>query len=257
MPAFNSEAFIKEAISSVLVQTFRELELIIVDDGSTDNTKNIAEVFMAADSRVKYFFQENGGQGKARNLGINSSAGDFIAFLDADDVWSPDKLTKQMALFNNVEIGLVYCDAECIGESKFTGVLGSQISKPFVGLVTKQLIWKNFIANSSVVVRRNILELVGLFNETNNFRTIEDYDLWLRASRFCKFGFLNENLVKYRYVQKINSVADSLKSYRKTFFLYFGLLKRKIFFLYMGDILVRIFSIGFRYLFFYFKPKNF
>ncbi len=225
MPAFNDGAFIAEAISSVLSQTFRDLELVIVDDGSNDNTRSVIEKFMMSDGRVRYFFQKNGGQGKARNLGINNSQGEFIAFIDSDDVWVSSKIEKQLSLLGkDDDFGLVYCDAEYIGENSNFLFLSSTVNKPFRGRVVKKLLVNNFITNSSVVIRRDVLNKSGLFNESSFFRSIEDYDLWLRISVRYTFDFVDENLVRYRYVQKINSPRSLAKSYQKISILYFGIL---------------------------------
>src|SRR5690349_25117803 len=95
MPAYNAEKFVAESISSVITQTYKNWELIIVDDGSTDNTKNIIEEFAKHDARIKYIYQENAKQGKARNTGIAMAKSGLVAFLDADDLWLPQMLESQ------------------------------------------------------------------------------------------------------------------------------------------------------------------
>ena len=92
IPTFNRKVFICEAIKSVLNQTYKDWELLIIDDGSTDNTKSIIDKYSQSNPHIKYFYQENGGQGSARNLGVKVAAGNWVAFLDHDDIWLPKKL---------------------------------------------------------------------------------------------------------------------------------------------------------------------
>ena len=112
MPAYNAEKFIRESITSVLQQTYSNWELIIVDDGSTDNTKKIIQAFAQQDGRIHYIYQPNGKQGKARNAGIRHASGDLIAFLDADDLWTKDKLEKQGSLIRRTNADLIFSDVE-------------------------------------------------------------------------------------------------------------------------------------------------
>src|SRR5205809_3501840 len=96
MPAYNAGKFITESIESVIAQTYAYWELLIVDDGSTDNTKNVIQNFSEKDKKIRYFFQANGKQGKARNMALSYASGNYIAFLDADDIWLPQKLEVQV-----------------------------------------------------------------------------------------------------------------------------------------------------------------
>ena len=107
MPAYNAGKYIKESIESVFNQTYQNWELIIIDDGSTDNTSEVVQPFLIKDRRIQYYLQENGKQGKARNAGIKRSKGNLIAFLDADDVWMPAKLQAQIGVLKQNDADLV------------------------------------------------------------------------------------------------------------------------------------------------------
>lgn len=198
IPTYNSAKYIKEAVDSALSQTYKDIEIIVVDDGSTDNTKDVLKKYID-NGKIRYIYQANGGPASARNKGINNSSGEFIAFLDADDIWFPDKLKKQIPLFNNSDIGLVYSDMEFFGD-KFKYCYYSEIlkRKMLKGYVYKNLILENFIPTSSVVIKRRILYDVGFFNEDRKLFAVEDYDLWLRITKKYKVDFINELLVKYR-----------------------------------------------------------
>lgn len=227
MPTYNQAEYISDSIKSVLCQTYSNFELIIINDGSTDDTFKVIADFMSQDIRIKYFSQENAGQGKARNFGINESTGDLIAFLDSDDVWDPRKLEKQILIFKEYNnVGLVYCKAECLGVN-MEKIVQPISRKTFTGNVTKYLLKENFINNSSVILRKYILNQGYSFNEKHDFRNIEDYELWLRISTSNFFYYLNESLVKYRYNQKINNNRERSISYRKMAFLYCNLLQKK------------------------------
>src|SRR5882757_4082321 len=100
MPAYNAEKYIAEAINSVKQQTYTAWELIVIDDGSTDNTAAIIKKYAGTDNRIMYTYQANGGQGKARNNGLKKATGEYVAFLDADDLWIPEKLNTQVEIMH-------------------------------------------------------------------------------------------------------------------------------------------------------------
>ncbi|MBU0568949.1 MAG: glycosyltransferase [Patescibacteria group bacterium] len=191
IPTYNSARYIKEAIDSVLTQTLLPFEIIVVDDGSTDNTKRIITPYIELE-KVTYIKKKNNGAASARNIGIKMAKGELIAFLDADDIWLPEKLAKQTSLFSDSNIGLVYSRRSFLPNYKLDeGLL-------YAGVVTKELIKNNFITNSSVIIRKIICDKIGFFREEKRFIAIEDYDFWLRASIICQFGYSNNSLVYYR-----------------------------------------------------------
>jgi glycosyltransferase involved in cell wall biosynthesis len=197
IPCYNYGHYLGESLSSVLNQTYKNLEIVCVNDGSTDNTDEAIKPFLH-DPRVRYMKQENAGQAKARNVGIRNSSGSLIAFLDADDKWEEDKLEKQVPLFGDEKVGVVY------SRSRFMGPEGEKLDlettgryvQPCAGYVAQQLFCDNFVPFSSCVIRREALEKVGLFS--TSAEPSEDWDLLLRASVYYNFAYIDEPLLVYR-----------------------------------------------------------
>ncbi|MBD2771530.1 glycosyltransferase [Iningainema tapete] len=220
IPTYKRANLVSQAIESVLAQTYTDYEIIVVNDGSPDRTKEVLAKF---EHKIIAIHQENQGVSAARNTGIKAAAGKYIAFLDDDDMWLANKLEKQIAcLESNPKIGLVYSDMFYFNED---GVLpntwGQANPTPPV-----QECWllfvRNFIPTPSVVVRRECLEQVGLFDET--LATCEDYDLWLRIIEKWSVHFLNEPLVYYR-----RSSTNSLQSNEERQLICWLLVKEKAF----------------------------
>ena len=185
IPCYNSERFVERAINSVLAQTCKEYEIIVIDDGSTDRT---AEKVRAYGPAVRYLHQKNRGLPAARNTGIAIAQGEYIALLDDDDWWVPEKLERQIAvLSSHPEAALVYCDARVVyengdAEELFLAQYDYGITPP-AGFVREQLLAHNFILPSTVMMVRSKLNEVCGFDE--EFLAVEDWDLWLRmASRW-------------------------------------------------------------------------
>lgn len=214
---FNGFEYIKEAIDSVLSQTYKNLEIIVVDDGSTDIRLKEVLLFYISNNLIKYIYKENGGQGSARNEGIKVAQGKYIAFLDDDDYWSSDKLEKQFSLLENNPDNIVcYTDAYFID---CNGVLCNYTNKDicgnfYSGDILREIIFKNFITLSSSVVKKEVLLKNGLFNESDDLRRLEDYDLWLRLSTLGNFCFVDEPLVFYRTKESLKSIVK-VGEYRK------------------------------------------
>lgn len=192
--SYNMAQYLPQAVHSVMAQTYRNVEIQIVDDGSTDNTTEVVRQW-EGDPRVRVHLQKNAGAANAKNEGMKRSRGAFIALLDADDVWKPDKLARQMPLFNrDPEIGLVYSDYERMdGEGR---PLPPAITDMRRGWVAGPLLVENFVAYSAVVMRRECLERSGYFDESLSMGF--DYDLWLRMSAGCQFDFVPEATLRYR-----------------------------------------------------------
>jgi len=197
VPTYNRANLIGEAIDSVLSQTFGDFELIVVDNYSTDNTESVVKSYL--DKRIRYYKNHNHGLvSVSRNFGIEKSGGEYIAFLDDDDLWLPQKLEKQLLLMDSHrELGLVYSDRHSIdsngnlvGETCFRSV------KPFRGHVFNELIVVNFIPQLTVLVRRQVLDMVGAFNL--KYKIAQDYDLWLRIAVRYPIDFTEEPLAEYR-----------------------------------------------------------
>jgi glycosyltransferase involved in cell wall biosynthesis len=191
--AYNYGRFLPQALDSVLAQTYHDWEAVVVDDGSTDNTRDLVMSYLS-DPRVRYFRTDHLGQPAAKNYGVEQARGSFVAFLDADDYWSPDKLTKQLPLFSSEKVAVVYSLRRTIDE------LGKELVVSYVsphrGDVLRQMFKDNFVCFSSAVVRRDVLKAVGLFDL--NIPLAIDYDLWLRVATSWHFDYVAEPLVWYR-----------------------------------------------------------
>ena len=190
IPTYNREKIITRAIDSVFAQTYRDFEIVVLDDGSQDNTKAVAQAY---GPKVHYFYQDNKGIAGARNAGMHQTAGDYIAFLDSDDYWLPGKLERQMALFRqHPEYGMVGC--QC-GAVQIDGTYREKNRPGKSGWILYDLFNKNFIRTSSAVITRGCLEKVGGFDES--LREGEEYDYWLRIAAEFAIGFINEPLTVY------------------------------------------------------------
>ncbi len=198
IPTYNREKQIGRAIRSVLSQTYEDYELIIVDDGSTDHTKEIVEQFM--DDRIQYICLEtNRGACYARNVGIQSSQYAYIAFLDSDDEWMPDKLRLQMEKILNSpqNVGLVYCRMSGIqrnGTNRYYTPAYECPEDLLEGDMFRFLLWRNFIGTPTMLIRKECLEEVGGFKES--LPCLQDYELVLRIAKEWQIGFVDEVLVE-------------------------------------------------------------
>lgn len=191
---YNMGQYLPEAVDSVLAQTWKNLELIVVDDGSEDDTEKRMEAY-SKNSRVRYIKTKNQGQPKAKNRGLEEAQGQFIAFCDADDFWAPNKLNYQLPYFSDPNVGVVYSEVSYIDES------GNLIQKPqpysrHSGDVTEYLILKNFVPFGTAVIRRQCLDNNGKFDEKLPMGI--DWDLWLRYSIDWEFKYIKERTYTYR-----------------------------------------------------------
>ncbi len=182
MPAYNAGKYIGESIESVVRQTYPDWELLIVDDGSTDNTADVIKPYRLKDSRIKYFYQENSKQGAAKNLAIKHSKGEYIAFLDADDLWLKDKLQISMETISHSACSLLFTDCfifDGAAPLNFSGVktmgVGMAVYEGRSALLS--FLHYNKIPNLTVVVKKEALLQAGGF--TNKI-VAEEYEMWLR-----------------------------------------------------------------------------
>jgi len=200
IPTYNHSRFIKEAIDSVLGQSYNDFELIVVDDGSTDDTKAIA---ISYGDKIKYFYQGNKGRGAARNKGVSLASGEYIAFLDSDDIWFPEKLEKQMAYIKNNDFeGLLHSKVVIVDENKKqlakdtknVELAYNQIYKD--GYTYVNLLKSCCLFLSCAVFPRPLFKKTGLFNE--RYVLLEDFDFILRLVKIAPIKLLDEKLVYYR-----------------------------------------------------------
>jgi glycosyltransferase involved in cell wall biosynthesis len=201
VPAFNAVPNIRRTLNSVLAQTYQEIEIIVVDDGSSDTTSATVEEFVARDARFHLIRQRNAGVGAARNTAIRKARGKHIAPLDADDFWFPEKLEKQVACMEQSghKTGLVYCWSKFIDDAG--GLVGS-CSHTVEGRLRRALILGNIVGNGSVpLIRTSALERLGLYltrAEQGGAQGCEDWDLYLRIAENLGIRVVPEYLLAYR-----------------------------------------------------------
>jgi glycosyltransferase involved in cell wall biosynthesis len=203
IPTYNRANDLVIAIKSVLKQTYPVTEILVCDDGSTDNSKEL--VTAINNPKVKWIdCGKNGGPAIPRNIGIKHSQGDWVAFLDSDDEWKAEKLEKQVAAIEKYHVLASCANASRIRFGEDKGAF-SDFSSSKVTL--KDLMLKNSIICSSVLINKQLLLDISLFPEEKKFIAIEDYALWLRVSTQTDFAFVNENLIKY-----LDNVETSIRT---------------------------------------------
>jgi glycosyltransferase involved in cell wall biosynthesis len=214
IPARDAEATIGQTLKSVLAQTYQEIELIVVDDGSSDATVATVEEFAARDARIQLVRQSNAGVGAARNTAIRKARGKYIAPLDADDIWFPEKLEKQLVRMEQCsnETGLVYCWSTIVDNR---GGLIGECSHTVEGRLRRAVILRNIVGNGSVpLVRAAALEKVGLYltqGGQNGAQGCEDWDLYLRIAEHFGIRVVPEYLLACRQAGSSMSInAESM-----------------------------------------------
>jgi glycosyltransferase involved in cell wall biosynthesis len=201
IPTYNRQAYVREAIESVLSQTYSPFELLVVDDGSTDDTPALLKAYQG---RIKVLRQSNHGVSAARNLGIRSARGAFIALLDSDDYWQPDKLALQMDWFDTHPEALI-CQTEEIWIRNGVRINPGMRHKKQAGYIFEHSLALCLISPSAVMMHTTLLEEMGLFDES--LPACEDYDLWLRVTSKYPVG-----LVKTPAIVKRGGHADQLSA---------------------------------------------
>lgn len=223
IPVYNGAAYVSEAIRSALGQTYQHIEVIVIDDGSTDGTGRIVQAF-CADSRLKYFFQENRGLAGARNAGIQKSGGEYVSFLDADDTYYPDKIEHMLGWRHEDNRASVYC---CISDIVFEHMpekrfvfTGMKIPEGSIGAgeMKHMLERGNFINVNTALVARSVFVSGIFFDES--IRTSEDWDFWIRiALSDSSFFFRHELLVTTR-MRKDSLQSNTTMQKRNNIYVY-------------------------------------
>jgi glycosyltransferase involved in cell wall biosynthesis len=198
IPTYNRVELLRETLLSVLSQTFQDYEILVIDDGSTDNTHVMVQNLNSA---IRYFYQENQGTAPARNTGIGYATGDWLAFLDSDDLWKPQKLARQVAELKRSQNQWIYCDVDLFDQKTRTvqGTYHQRILKPYQGWVAKELLLGDFIPALSTLVHRDVFKEVGLFNSSEWFH--EDWEMWLKIASKFPISYVPETLGVYRQHQ--------------------------------------------------------
>ncbi|HKI34885.1 MAG TPA: glycosyltransferase family A protein [Gemmataceae bacterium] len=197
IPVYNGEKYLRKSIESVLAQSYDPIELIVVDDGSSDGS---AELASSCDWGLRLIRQPNGGVAAARNTGIGAAHGDLIAFLDQDDWWLPQKVDRQVECFRaDASLGLVHTATVHYDDTR-SALAGSSgpATSYLMGRCYDLLLLRNGIYNSSVMVSRKALDAVGLLDTAIEGNTVQDYDLWLRIAKAFPLGFVPEPLTVWR-----------------------------------------------------------
>ena len=227
-PTFNSEKYIVETIQSVLNQTHTNWELLIIDDASTDNTLEIIEELKAKENRIKVFkFQTNVGAGTTRNKGIEEAQGDYIAFLDADDLWEPNKLEKQLKFMKENNVAVSYSSYSLIDEK---GAALNKIVKALPYLDKRKIAKANYIGNLTGMYDAKVLGKIYM----PTIRKRQDWGLWFRCiERADKAYGIDEVLARYR-VRKHSISSNKLNLLKYNYLFYrkacnFGPLKSGIY----------------------------
>lgn len=209
LPVYNSEEFIKETIKSALSQIYKDFEIIVVNDGSTDKSEEIIKSF--SDKRITCVYQENQGRSKARNKGISLAKGKYIAFLDSDDIWLSKHLEVGVGILEaRPEVCVVYSDITYIGDDgKPLFRDSSWKGRRYSGTPFGNLVKRGFIPFSTSIIKRETLMEIGLFD--SEMEPSEDWDLWLRlVRRNYRIQYIDEALTNYRWKS-----SNESESYQK------------------------------------------
>ncbi|MFM7457050.1 MAG: glycosyltransferase [bacterium] len=197
IPSYNQAKYIAYNLDSILAQTYRNFEIIFIDDGSKDNTAEILKSYSEKDSRIKYFYQNNSERAVARSHGISKASGKYICLVDSDDTWLPHKLETQLAVMeNDPEIILCYAPVNRIDPENKPLKNAARQQEGYSGLIYKHLLMRNFIPSVTPMIRASVLKNID--EQVTDFIPYEDWDFWLRLSRCGKFHHIKEALGNYR-----------------------------------------------------------
>lgn len=225
MPVYNREDVVLSSINSILTQTYRHFEFLIVDDASTDKTKNI--IGSLRDERIIYIpLRENVGAAAARNIGINKSTSKWIAFHDSDDFWEPNKLEKQVQRIKEDTPSIVFTSFIRVKDGKQEYIPSSINDRG--DNIHKNILFGNFIATPTVLIHKDCLDKYGYFCE--EMPRFQDWELWIRLSYSCSFTWIDEPLVKAYYTSesisadtnKLLKAYEMIWGYHKNYFIEAG-----------------------------------
>lgn len=212
IPFYKGEEYLEKTIDSILQQTYEKFELLIVNDGSPEATSKFFDSIVQKDIRISILHKSNGGVACARQFGIENAKGELIAFCDQDDLWLPEKLSKQIPLFENEKVGLVYCGAieDHITENR-------QVELPFFdtyrGNIYSVLTKKNEIVSCTAVARKSLLLQVEAFDKDIDLMGVDDWLAWLKMSLICEVDYIKEYLAIHIFHED-NYSSNEAKMYK-------------------------------------------
>ena len=212
IPTFNHAKFISKALESVINQTYKNWEAIIIDNNSTDDTDKVINQYN--DQRIKYLkINNNGIIAKSRNLGIREAKGEWIAFLDSDDEWIPEKLERQLSILRS-DKEAVFCHTNEIWIRNGTRVNQMKKHEKYGGYIFEKCLDMCRISPSSSIIKKEVFDHIGYFDES--LIVCEDYDLWLRIAAHYKVLFLDQPLIKKYggHVDQLSRVEGGIEKYR-------------------------------------------
>lgn len=221
IPVYNGEKYLKEAIDSVIKQTYKNWELVLINDGCQDNSQKIIDEYVKKNKKISTFKQKNQGQSAARNFGVKKSSGEYVAFLDQDDRYYPHKLERLVSfLERRREYGMVYSDVDTLDvdgniflvSSLTSGLSGGHPKRSIIDCVSRDM----FIVPGSTLIRREVFEDVGGFDP--DLSGYEDDDLFMRIFRKHKIGFIKQSLLQWRIYADSCSYSDRMRKSRLIYF---------------------------------------
>jgi glycosyltransferase involved in cell wall biosynthesis len=215
VPAYNIAGYLTATLRSLVAQTYKDFEVLIVDDGSTDETAQVAHGFVANHANFHLLKKPNGGLSSARNFGIAAAKGEYIALLDGDDLYRPTKLQRHNALLDrNPQVGVVYSASQAMRDDGGRTWL-SLSGKPVAKDPLEALLYKNFVGHgSNAMFRRSLIDEVGGFDE--GLVSVEDLDFWLRIAETGKWGFYRDRQVLCDYRVRPAGLSYNTQQMQKT-----------------------------------------
>ena len=219
IPTYNghSKGYLDKALQSVLTQSVLPYEIIVINDGSTDTTTEFLLSLAKTTPLIHIYNQENKGLSNARNTGIQKSKGDFVCFLDDDDIWDINKVKLTKSYYEKTKCPFLFCNITLIDNEGM--VIGEQTTTPEKAKNTNLLLGNYINSPSGVTISKDLINKIGYFDEC--LKSSEDYDYWIRASKYSKPFLIPENLVKYR----LHSQNMSKNIYKMEFFNFYVILK--------------------------------
>jgi len=193
IPVYNGAEYLEATVNTILAQDYDNVEILLINDGSKDNSEQLINTLVENNSSIKGFHKQNGGVAAARNYGIERASGEFVAFCDQDDFWLPTKLNKQVPLFENPKVGLVYCGA-IADYAHLNKQDKPDFERKYRGDVFDKLIQVNMFTCCTAIARKSLLQETQAFDDERSLMGVDDWLAWLKLSLVCELDFVPEHL---------------------------------------------------------------